>query len=115
MSGWQTLSNNPGDPMKRKMKWDSMEKKMTVVSAQDNLEDCLVMNKAFLNAERKSSALWNGADYVKVASIPVQLLERWYIEEGINFWRQSEEDKARISKKLNDGEFSALRTAPGKI
>mgnify|MGYP003141661903 FL=1 len=115
MSGWQILSNDRSDPMKRKMRWDSMENKMTVVSAQDNLEDCLAMNKAFLNAERKTNTLWNGASYVKVASIPLQLLERWYHEEGINFWRQSEEDRARISKKLNDGDYNRLRTAPGKI
>ena len=115
MSGWQSLTNDPSDPMKRKMKWDSVEKRMTIVTEQENLQESLTMNKAFLNAERKSSALWNGSDYVKVASIPYEVLEKWYFEEGINFWRQSEEDKARISKKLNDGEYSYLRTAPGRI
>jgi len=115
MSGWQILANDPGDPMKRKMKFDDIEKKLTIVAEQDNIDDILVLNKAFLNADRKSSALWNGADYVKVASIPLELLERWKIEEGIDFWRQSSEDKARITKKLNDGNFSKLRTAPGNI
>jgi len=112
---WQKLTEDPSDPMKRVMKFDEMTGVMTVQSEQDNLGDILTLNKAWLNAERKSSSLWNGGDYVKVASIPEQLLERWYHEEGINFWRNNEEDKARIMKKLNDGNYSQLRTAGGNL
>jgi len=113
-NNWQTLSDDPNDPMKRKMKFDDVEKKLVVRTEQDNIQDILAMNKAWKNAERKSSALWNGSDYVKVASIPLEVIEQWH-KEGINFYRQSDEDKARISMKLNDSEYSHLRTAPGRI
>lgn len=114
MSHWETLASAPNDPLKRKMHWDDMEKTMTFVAEQD-VTEILTMNKAFLNADRNSTSLWGSGEYVKVASIPEAVLERWYHEEGIDFWRQSEEDKARIVRKLNDGEYSHFRTAPGTI
>jgi hypothetical protein len=79
------------------------------------MTDCLSLNKAFLNTDRASSSLWNGGDYVKVASIPLEIIERWYKEDGINFYRANDEDKARLIKKLNDGEYNKLRTAPGEL
>tara|TARA_R110000751_G_C13589083_1_gene460802 strand:- start:161 stop:508 length:348 start_codon:yes stop_codon:yes gene_type:complete len=115
MSQWQTLKDDPGDPMKRKMKFDEMDKTLTIVSEQDNIGEILTMNKAFLNAERKSTALWNGGEYVKVAEIPYEILEKWSIEENINIWRGNDEDKAAIARKLNDGDYANFRTAPGKI
>ena len=115
MSQWQTLKDDPGDPMKRKMRWDDIDKTLTIVTEQNNIGDILTMNKAFLNADRATSSLWNGGEFVKVAEVPYELLEKWAIEENINIWRGNDDDKAAITKKLNDGEFAALRTAPGRM
>ena len=114
MSEWRDISIGDAN-MRTRMKRDEVENKLVFVTEQTNIDDCLAMNRAFLNAEKKSSTLWGSASAVRVASIPLEVIEKWWVEDGINFFRASEEDKMRCSKKLNDPDYSALRTAPGRI
>ena len=109
-----------GSPIKRRIGFDSVEQKIVFESNQPNLQECLDMNRALANADRKSTRLWQPGDdeanYVKVASIPLHVLERWKVEEDIDFLRWNEDDKARITRRLNDfNEWGDLRTAPGQI
>lgn len=104
-----------GSHLKRKIKLDESEDKIVIQTFQPNLDDCLDLNVAWKNADRPTSSLWNGGDYVKVASIPLFLIEKWKNEEGIDFLRWNDDDKARVMKKLNDGDYGKLRTAPGAI
>ena len=82
------------------------------------VQDCtevLELNKALLNEDNFSGSLWNGSDWVRVAQIPLALLEKWMIEDDINFYRWNDDDKARIIRRLNDPEWRGLRTARGRL
>lgn len=114
MSGWRDMTP-PNSSLRRSFKFNPSDNSYTIRTDQPNMVDCLSLNKAFLNTERASSSLWNGGDYVRVASIPLEIIEMWYKDEGINFYRANDEDKARLLKKLNDGEYNKLRTAPGVL
>ena len=52
-------------------------------------------------------------EWRRVASIPNIILEKWYKEEGIRWW--DSEDMAKLAAKLDDPEWSYLRTAPGHV
>lgn len=59
-----------------------------------------------------TSSLWKKRHYVKIASIPLVLIDQWY-KQGINFYDPN--DWPKIKAMLNDSEYEALRTAPGRI
>lgn len=109
---WEDFSF-PGSPMRRRIGFDSATRRIVIEAHQPGMDLCLKANQEKRNATRPSSSLWNGADWVQVASIPLWLLEKWQIEEGINPY--SKEDWPRILAKLNAPEYQALRTAPGRI
>ena len=104
-----------GSGLKRRVKFDPSEGKVVFEASQPNIQDCIDLNVAWRNADRSTTSLWNGGEYVKVASIPLVLLEKWRNEEGIDFLRWNDDDKARVMQKLNDGNYGKLRTAPGSI
>ena len=52
---------------------------------------------------------------MRVAQVPLALLEKWMVEDDIDFYRWNDDDKARIMRRLNDNDYSKLRTAPGRI
>jgi len=118
---WQTISD-PEEMTKRgslrtKIKMESDGKTITTRHEQDEdyIREMLEVNVALQNADRRSTSLWDNRNLVHVARIPEELILRWQIEEGINFYRCSDEDRARLFAKLNDGDYSRLRTAPGRI
>jgi hypothetical protein len=110
---WQTISD-AGNPYKTKMKIEP-NGGVTVENEQTNMSEILKVNRALSTRDRKSSSLFGGENKVLVARIPEIYIERWLREEGLNFYRLNEEDKARLFAKLNDPEWSGFRTAPGKI
>jgi len=114
MSDWRDITL-PNSPLRRSFKFNASDNSYTIRTDQPNLVDCLSLNKAFLNSDRNSSSLWNGGDYVKVASIPLEVIEKWHKEEGINFYRANDEDKARLLNKLNDSTYNKFRTAKGVL
>ncbi len=118
---WQLVSD-PEDMLNRgslktKVKMESDGKTITTQYEQDEdyIREMLEVNVALQNADRRSTSLWDNRNLVHVARIPEELILRWQIEEGINFYRCSEEDRARLFAKLNDGDYNRLRTAPGRI
>lgn len=113
-TGWEDVSFH-GSPLRTQMTFDEADDKVVFRSCQPNIQDCLEMNQAFLNADRASSSLWAGRNWVRVGSIPMWLLEKWRLEDGIDFYRWNDEDKAKIVRRLNSNEYEKLRTAPGRI
>lgn len=105
----ELLSDESG--IRRVMHWDDANNKLVVQSTQDPTE-ILDWNRALFNAERASSALWDGRTMVKVASIPNILIEQWR-KKGLNFYHK--DDRARILAMLSTNEYSGLRTAPGRL
>lgn len=59
-----------------------------------------------------TSSFWKGRHYVKIASIPLVLIDQWH-RQGINFYDPN--DWPKIKAMLNDRDYEALRTAPGRI
>lgn len=59
-----------------------------------------------------TSSFWKGRQYVRVASIPLKLIDQW-AQHGINFYDQN--DWPIIKRLLNSSEFEDLRTAPGRF
>lgn len=58
------------------------------------------------------TSFWQGRDYVKIAEIPLILIDQWH-KQGINFYDPN--DWPIIRKMLNDSDWSKLRSAPGRI
>lgn len=58
------------------------------------------------------TSLWQGREYVKIAEIPLVLIDQWH-KQGLNFYDPN--DWPVIRKLLNDSDWSKLRTAPGRI
>jgi hypothetical protein len=52
-------------------------------------------------------------EWRRAATIPNILLEKWHKEEGIRWW--DSEDTPKLMEKLDDPEWSFLRTAPGHL
>ncbi len=101
-----------GSTIRRKIIPDITTGGIVVHSTQDT-DEVLQWNKALLNAERSSSSLWGGSSWVRVASVPLILLEKWWREEGLNY--NDADDWAKIVGKLNNSDYSGLRTAPGVL
>ena len=111
-TGWQTISD--GNPFSTKVKVHS-NGSFTIKNEQENMTEILEVNKALANRERRSTSLWGNQDHVHVARIPEELIMKWQTEEGINFYRCNDEDRALLLAKLNDPAYSHLRTAGGRL
>jgi hypothetical protein len=95
------------DPVERKI--------ITRAQLDDDLRDD-ILDKNMAAANESIDGKYNDpSGWTKVASIPLWLIEKWKIEEGIDFNRWNEDDKARIMRKLNDPEYLKLRTRKGKL
>lgn len=59
-----------------------------------------------------TSSLWGKRHYVKIASIPLAVIDQWW-QKGIKF--TDPDSWPAIKKMLNDSEYEGLRTAPGRF
>lgn len=82
------------------------------IEAKQDVERILHFNEMCFNAHTSGSKLWNKNGWVKVASIPLIILDQWH-EKGIKF--TEEDDWKKIKGMLNSNEFSKFRTAPGSL
>ncbi len=99
----------------RRLRVNPHGKKPVEWHVEQDCQEILEMNRALRNEDNFSGSLWAGRDWVRVAQIPLVILEKWMYEDDINFYRWNDDDKARLMKRLNDPEWSGLRTAPGRI
>jgi hypothetical protein len=113
---WEDVTPE-GSPIRRRMRLNTEGRHSIETHDTQNCDEILAENRESLNLNRENfgGSLWNGRGWVKVASIPMILIEKWAAEDDINFMRWNEEDKAKVMRRLNDNEYSKLRTAPGRI
>ena len=52
-------------------------------------------------------------EFVRVAQIPVILIHKWKVEEGLDVYNREHWD--RVKRKLNSPEYSYLRTFHGRV
>lgn len=114
MAGWEDFTF-PGSSLRRRIKLDETENTIVVESDQLNMTEVLQFNAALRNAERKSSSLWNGEEYVRVASIPLEVVEGWRKEHGIDMLSGDPDMVAKGLSLLDDNDYVKLRTADGRI
>lgn len=100
--------------IRTKFHYDAMGDVLHVERTQD-VEPIIERNKALVNghqAKRPHAGRYSQT-YNHVASIPLVVVEKW-MKEGIDFFNPDEKDKRKIREYLN-GEYSLLKTIPGKI
>lgn len=100
--------------IKEKFHYDDGADRLIVERSQD-VSAILERNKAWVNSQqaKKPSAGRYNQTYNFVASIPMIVIEKW-MQEGIDFWNPSPEDKRKIRQYLN-GDYKHLKTTPGTI
>lgn len=80
-----------------------------VFSTQEN-DPFLDSNRALANADDKG---WSPSrDFRREASIPFGLINKWREEDGVNVLHPDGHDF--LKRKINDYDWSYLRTSPGK-
>jgi hypothetical protein len=87
---------------------DNEDGTSTVFSTED-CDPYLEANRALANHNDGWSA---SRDIRREGSIPLSMIEQWKHEHGVNVLRP--EGHEFLKKKLNDYDFSYLRTSPGK-
>lgn len=84
-----------------------------VIEQSQDVEDILAANRRLMNANGSgTSSLWQGREYVKIATIPNIMIDQW-AQKGLNFYDPN--DAKIIKRLLNDSDYSKLRTAPGRF
>ncbi len=90
--------------------YDAVTDTTTLVTRQD-CEPILENNKILQNLQDRGYTA--GREWRRVAEIPLALLEKWRVEEGIDIF--NENHWPAIVRKLNDTDYRFLRTAPGHL
>ena len=111
MIRWED-NTHEGSALRRRIGFDEVEKKIVTETEQPGIDEVLRLNQAFLNADRPSSSLWGGNAWVRVASIPLYVVED-LMAKGLSFFDRN--DLPRIKRLLNSLEYEKLRTAPGRL
>jgi hypothetical protein len=91
---------------------DSSGREKLIHHSQQYFGDILAANRALYNASTRTTQLNPGDGWRHVASIPLGVVEGWG-KQGAWIWRP--DDWQIIRRMLNDSEWSALRTAPGRL
>ena len=97
--------------IRRRVVADPQDRELVIHSQQD-VEDILASNRALYNAERRTTALNPGDGWRMVARIPLLEIERLRAL-GADFYDPNDEKVFR--KILNDPDYRAWRTAPGRL
>lgn len=89
--------------------WHDFEDDKFVFGRTQDVEPILDANKAFQNNRQTG-------DFRLIASIPVVILERWIIEDGVNYLAIDKlEFSQLIRRKLRDPDWKWLRTSSGRV
>jgi len=109
---WRDIGD-AGSPIRREFGFDEETRTSIIKSWQPDMDDCLALNQALYNEDQKSSSLWGGRSMVKVASVPLWLIEHWKNTEGLDYFDPN--DQPKLLARYNSNEYSKLRTAPGRL
>lgn len=99
---WRPLTSSNGTV--KDVKFDADGR--IIVRTRQDCDDILSMNKLERNHGRA------GKEWRHIASIPTTIIHKW-LQEGIDVF--SGECQDALARKLNDPDWSYLRTAPGVI
>lgn len=110
---WQDFTAE-GTGMRRRMRIDPETSALVVKSEQEDMDAVLKLNQAFLNHDRSSSSLWGGRSMVRVAQVPLELIEKWR-KEGLDVYSGDQDVIAKVLGMLSGNDYEKLRTAPGKL
>lgn len=89
--------------------YDEAEKKTRIRYSQD-VEPIIDGNIAFQNSHDGYS---KSRDLQYVANIPLVVVNKWLVEEGIDIFNKNHAEAVR--RKLNDPEYRHLRTGMGRL
>lgn len=67
------------------------------------------------NAELRKAGHGNGKDMKLAASIPLSLVTKWRIEEGVDVFSNDPAHKRKARQLLNDHQYKMLRIWEGRI
>ena len=67
------------------------------------------------NARLRSAGAGNGKEWKLAASIPLSLIMKWKVEEGVDAFSNDPEHKAKFRRLLNDHHYKLLRVWEGHI
>ncbi len=67
------------------------------------------------NARLRSNGAGNGKEWKLAASIPLSLIMKWKIEEGVDAFSNDPAHKAKFRRLLNDHQYKLLRIWEGNI
>jgi hypothetical protein len=90
-------------------RWDPVAETLVTHRVSD-VEPVLDGNKASMRQAEDSPLR---GDMRRMARIPTVLLEKWLREEGLDF--RTKQGWQRVLARLDEPEWSFLRTSPGKI
>lgn len=67
------------------------------------------------NAELRKIGHGNGSDMKLAASIPLSIIMKWRVEEGVDVFSTDPDQKRRARRLLNDHQYRMLRVWEGHI
>lgn len=105
---WRLLSHDPLTGLKTYHAYDSVTKQNHIRTEQD-VQHILDENQRSYSSAK---AGWGG-DWHYVAEIPMEILHKWQVEEGLDFYNK--DHWPAIKRKLNSNEFRKFRTKHGNI
>lgn len=82
-----------------------------IIERVQDVEAILEANKAAQNANTFAARKFSRTGFHKVASIPLVVIEAW-MKEGINPFDKNDPG---LKRKLNDRDFSLLKTTTAKL
>ena len=96
-----------------RMTWDPVAEHLVKEFVQD-VEPVLESNAGMRrDAAEGNNGYSPSGDLRRVASIPTSLLDKWRVEEGIDY--TTKEGWKKVLSKLDDPDYAFLRTAPGRV
>lgn len=104
MSDWRPLSI--GANRQTRVKFDSDGR--TLIRSGQICDPVLELNHALRTSGRKQRP-----DWWHVAQIPLEIVTKWLIEDGVNVLDGEHQDY--LARKLNDPEWAYLRTGGGRL
>lgn len=85
--------------------------KVTTITTTADVEPVLEQNKEeYKDEDQKAAGMKSGL--LKIASIPMALIHKWKVEEGIDVFNKNHAEA--VKRKLNDPAYLYLRTASGR-
>ncbi len=100
------------DPLTKTKVWHEYDHltDMTYIHTEQDIQPIIERNKLLYKEDNKQGVKKN---WWHVGTIPNNIISKWLIEEGIDFFNKDHWQAVR--KKMNSSEYRYLRTSEGKV